>query len=99
MSHHHDHHHDDHDHHHHHHEHHHHHHDDAGSLTDADKLAKLLEHWIGHNGDHVANYRDWSRRAAAMGQQEAAELLEEAAEATTSVSRIFEKALAAIDGK
>jgi len=88
-----------HDHHHHHdHDHHHHHHDDddSGSMSDAAKLEKLLEHWIGHNADHVANYRQWSQRAAEMGQQEAADLLEEAVTATLSVSRLFEKALAAV---
>jgi hypothetical protein len=97
MSHH-DHHHDhDHDHHHHHGHDHDHRHDHAPSpMSDAQKLEKLLAHWIGHNEDHVSGYREWARRAERMGMEDVAGYLEKAAQATLEVSRLFEKARGAI---
>ena len=50
-----------HDHHHHDHDHHHHHSHAAGSeLTLPQKMEKLFHHWIHHNEDHAATYRQWA---------------------------------------
>ena len=66
------------------------------TLTEMDKLAKLLDHWQDHNRDHVSNYRSWADKAAAQGQAEAAEYLNQAAEATDKVTALFALAKGAL---
>ena len=65
-------------------------------LNDMEKLAHLLEHWQGHNQDHVANYKDWAAKAEAEGNTEAAALLREAAATTETVTELFARAKAAL---
>ncbi len=31
-------------------------------MDDADKLRVLLPHWIEHNGEHAAEFRQWAER-------------------------------------
>ena len=87
------------------HDHHHHHghshsHDHAeGKLSEPQKLAKLLQHWIRHNDDHANNYIDWAEKADGMGLADTAEHLRSAAELTHAVSRAFEAAAKAIHDK
>ncbi len=58
-------------------------------MSISEKLRKLLDHWIQHNDDHAANYRDWAARARAEGLDETAALLEQAAELTQATSEKF----------
>lgn len=97
MSHDHDHHHDhDHDHgHHHDHGDHHHHHDhdqSSVSLSFAEKLTKLLDHWIQHNDHHVEDYRKWASEARENDQAAVAEQLDAVADLTDTISGHFRKA-------
>lgn len=85
------HHHDPHDHDHHHH-HHHHPAEEPSPLSFRQKFLKLLEHWLKHNDDHAAGYRDWAARARENGLTDAAALLEEAAGMTLEINRKFEAA-------
>lgn len=82
--------------HHHHHHHHEHHHAEDQNKTESmsleEKLAKLLDHWIGHNGDHAQTYRDWGDRAKNENLDDVARLLEEAAGMTEKISDIFNAA-------
>ena len=96
---------DPHDHHHdHHHDHEHtHHHDHGhahdhadGNLTETQKIAKLLQHWIKHNDDHATNYTEWAQKADALGLTVTAERLRAAADLTQAVSREFAAAADAI---
>lgn len=84
----------------HHHDHHHHHHDhshdEPADLTTADKLEKLLGHWIKHNEDHAETYLTWATRAKEKGLQEVEAQLKEAAEKTRSISGNFEAALVSL---
>jgi len=80
-------------------DHHHHDHDSPEALSFDDKLAKLLSHWIKHNEDHAINYRNWAEKAKRNGKDEAAGLLEAAAEMSLAVNEKFEAALAGLDGK
>lgn len=75
-------------------EHHHneHHHGEENTLTESEKLIKLLEHWIHHNDDHAENYRNWASRAKDGGLPEVEGLLNEAADKTMDISKLFEKA-------
>ncbi len=98
MSHHHDHDHDhnhdhDHDHSHHHgHDHHHGHAHSHAPLSFADKLVKLLDHWVQHNDHHAADYRKWARDASENGQANVAEQLASAAELTDTISERLREA-------
>lgn len=56
-------------------------------------MIKLLKHWIKHNDDHAATYRDWAQKAKQQGRDEAASLLEDAAAMTARTSKLFEQAV------
>ena len=83
----------------HHHDHsgqgHHHHHEgeEAPALSLAEKLEKLLDHWIRHNADHAETYRAWAGRARAEGMEEIAGLLDQAAGDNAVTNGRMEKAL------
>jgi hypothetical protein len=36
-----------------------------GAVTDLEKLRVLLPHWIEHNAEHAAEFRQWAERAGA----------------------------------
>jgi hypothetical protein len=39
------------------------------AMTDLQKLRVLLPHWIEHNAEHAAEFREWAERARAAGQE------------------------------
>jgi hypothetical protein len=43
------------------------------AINDLDKVRALLPHWIEHNAEHAAEFRDWAERVRAMGEEEVAE--------------------------
>ncbi len=59
-------------------------------------MIKLLKHWIKHNGDHAATYRDWAQKAKQKGRDETASLLEDAAAMTAKTSKLFEQAVESV---
>jgi hypothetical protein len=63
------------------------------SLSEREKLEKLLDHWIKHNNDHIKTYREWSEKAGAENLQDVATLLEEACEITGSLNKLFKRAI------
>lgn len=80
---------------HHHHDHHHHEHGQPEPkyvMSDREKLAKLLDHWVSHNNDHADNYTQWSGKAQEMGLEQVAGLLKDAADLTHAISEKFIKA-------
>lgn len=83
----------DHDHHHHHHGHA---HEDPGEMPFEEKMKKMIAHWIRHNADHVATYRDWAGRARENHMDAVADLLEKAAHEAETQNETFEAALAQI---
>lgn len=60
-------------------------------MIEQQKLGVLLPHWIEHNEEHAAEFRDWAERAgpAREGLLQAAAALEEA-------NRGLRRALAAL---
>jgi hypothetical protein len=36
--------------------------------TDLEKLRLLLPHWIEHNAEHAAEFRQWAEKARAAGK-------------------------------
>jgi hypothetical protein len=49
-------------------------------MSEIDKLRVLLPHWIAHNGEHAAEFREWAGRAGTAEEPilAAAKLVEEA---------------------
>ena len=72
--------------------HHNHNHEIHSTLSFDEKMIKLLKHWIKHNDDHAATYRDWAQKAKQKGRDETASLLEDAAGMTARTSKLFEQA-------
>ena len=73
--------------------HHHHGHETKSALSFDEKMIKLLEHWIKHNEDHARTYRDWAQKAKEKNKNEAAKLLEDAAEMTLLINKKFGSAV------
>lgn len=81
----------------HHHDHqpHDHDHDDPhmhAPLSFAEKLSKLLGHWIQHNDHHAEDYRKWAQEARRNNQGAVAQQLESAADLTDTISDRFREA-------
>jgi len=78
----------------------HHSHDDHshGSLSENEKLIKMIEHWIHHNHDHAGSYRDWARRAKDLGYEEVFRILQSVADDTVVQNENMEKALQLMRG-
>lgn len=62
-------------------------------------MIKLVTHWIRHNDDHVANYRDWAKKAADAGLGEVAAELETAAGMTADTTAVFKRALDLLESR
>jgi hypothetical protein len=60
------------------------------------KLKKYIEHWVKHNDEHTARFRESAEEAEEMGLQEAAKALRAAAETGKDVSTHLKKAVASI---
>lgn len=83
------------EHHHNHHHNHHHHEGGHGSDTEmpvAEKLKKMVSHWLRHNADHAATYRQWAERARRAGMNDVAEILESVAEDSQAINGDLERA-------
>ena len=84
--------------HHHDHENHHHDHHDSGhgsgqsEMPMSEKLSKMVQHWLKHNADHAATYRQWAERARKAGMADVAEILESVAEDSQAINGDLERA-------
>ena len=67
-------------------------HSEEKILSFDEKMAKLLDHWIKHNKDHIGSYMDWASKAKDANLRETASLIEEAAIMTDLINKKFEKA-------
>jgi hypothetical protein len=68
-----------------------------GGGTLQDKLRLLLPHWIEHNDEHAADFRNWAEKARAAGQKEVAEEIDTAAKELGWVNEALEAALEKLD--
>jgi hypothetical protein len=64
-------------------------------MSELDKLRVLLPHWIEHNAEHAAEFRQWAERAgpaqamiqeAAASMEQANQFLQQARKAIESAS-------------
>jgi hypothetical protein len=63
------------------------------TLSEKEKLRKLLEYWMTHNEEHSKTYLEWAKKIESEGLKEVVNLLEEASHSTMSINRIFKEAL------
>lgn len=63
-------------------------------MTFEEKINKLVEHWIKHNDDHAATYREWADRAQKEGMNDVADIMLAAAEKNVLINDEFKQALA-----
>ena len=49
------------------------------TLSDIEKLLRLIPHWIEHNRSHAAEFKRWAESARTSGAKQTADLIEKAA--------------------
>lgn len=69
-----------------------------GSLSDSEKMIKMIEHWIHHTEDHAKSYREWAQRAAEQGHHEVCRILQSLADSTIQQNESMEKAIRLLRG-
>jgi hypothetical protein len=63
------------------------------TMNDQDRVRVLLPHWIEHNAEHAAEFRQWAERVRAAGQEEVAEEIALAAKELGWVNEALSAAL------
>jgi hypothetical protein len=63
------------------------------TMTELDKLRALLPHWIEHNAEHAAEFRNWAEKARATGWEEVVEQIDLAAKELGWVNEALSAAL------
>jgi len=69
-----------------------------GDVSELHKLIKIVEHWIHHNEEHAASYRDWAYRTQGIAGKEVGGILEEVARTTQAQNDNFRKILELLKG-
>ncbi len=64
----------------------------TGEMPMAEKLTKMISHWLKHNADHASTYRQWAQRARDAGMEDVAEILESVAEESQAINADLERA-------
>jgi len=67
-------------------------------MEEIEKLRILLPHWIEHNKEHAAEFREWAERARAAGQADAAKDLHAAANSLDQASEALASAMKMLGG-
>ena len=66
---------------------------DDGRKTSRAKLSILLPHWIEHNDEHAASFREWAEKARKLGLEAVAEQIEVAVERMAACGQALAAAL------
>lgn len=67
-------------------------------MDNTEKLRVLLQHWIDHNGGHVAEFAKWKELMAAEQKKDIVESLETAMQQMDKVSDVLRNSLDALGG-
>ncbi len=67
-------------------------------MDNTEKLRILLQHWIDHNGGHVAEFAKWKELMAADEKKDIVKSLEMAMQQMNKVSDILRNSLDALGG-
>ena len=65
-------------------------------MTDKDKLAHILHHWIEHNEAHVEEYRKWAMTAEKEGLKDVNKNIMEAIKGVEEANASLHKAMKAV---
>lgn len=68
-------------------------------MTELEKLKHLLEHWIEHNDSHIKTYNEWAEKVASLGEKELAGILEQIADESRNLEKLFNQAIHKINSK
>ena len=66
-------------------------------FDDLAKLRILLPHWIEHNGEHAASFREWAERARELGLGAVAKQMEVAVERMAACNEALATALGELE--
>ncbi|MBN1644209.1 MAG: hypothetical protein JW856_05275 [Dehalococcoidales bacterium] len=66
---------------------------------ERDKLRTLLVYWIEHNREHCSEFAEWAEKAKAMGEEELARDIRQAAEQMDKAGVLFSRSLKKLGGK
>ena len=64
----------------------------------VDNIRMLLPHWIEHNAEHVAEFREWAERVQQAGEESAAQGITFAANALDTANDALQAALKQLGG-
>lgn len=65
-------------------------------MTDKDKLAHILHHWIEHNEAHIEEYRKWAITAEKEGIKEVSKYIIEAINGVEEANASLQNAMKAV---
>ncbi len=65
-------------------------------MTDKDKLAHILHHWIEHNEAHIEEYRKWAMTAEKEGLGEVNRYIMEAIKGVEGANASLHNAMKAV---
>lgn len=65
-------------------------------MTDKDKLAHILRHWVEHNEAHIEEYRKWANTAEKEGLHEISSCIIEAIKGIENANGSLHKAMKAV---
>ena len=63
------------------------------AATEQDKLQVLVAHWIEHNAEHAAGFREWAQKAREADRSRVAEEIEAAAQKLDEANAALDVAL------
>jgi len=67
--------------------------------AETEKIKILLNHWIGHNKEHIQEFREWAEKAKRLGEAETSDDLLEAAQDIDKANEPLLRALRRFESK
>ncbi len=64
-----------------------------GDMDDREKLPVIIRHWIGHNEEHIEEYRQWAEKAGGLGLQGVKARITEAVKEIIQSNTLLQEAL------
>jgi len=67
-------------------------------MDEKEKLHHLLEHWVEHNEEHAAEFREWADKAKTLGETAVSDDILEAAKQLEKANEFLSKASEQMSG-
>jgi hypothetical protein len=62
-------------------------------MDEKEKLPVVINHWVGHNESHIAEYRKWAEKAGRLGLESMKAHIQKAIENLNQCNLSLKKAL------